>query len=211
MSKHLRKLVCVPAALLAGAVLALLIPVAAQQPAAAPGPTPKDPLRFRAVMQTQGQDAGAQGVVNIAIERWSTDAERQSLVSLLAGTTLKTGGQDKLLRALQSIKPRAGFIRTSTSLGWEIQYARDNVQADGTRQIVIATDKPVSFAAAATGAESTDYPFTLIEMRMGANNKGEGRMLARSAITTKNGRLELENYGNEPIKLSEITEEEKKK
>jgi hypothetical protein len=46
---------------------------------------------------------------------------------------------------------------------------------------------------------------------MGANNKGEGRMLARSAISTKNGRLELENYGNEPIKLSEITQQEEKK
>jgi hypothetical protein len=193
------------------AALVLLVPVAAQQPAAPAGPTVKDPLRFRAVLQTQAQDAGLQGVVEIAIERWSTDAERQSLVSLLAGTTLKSGGQDKLLKALQSIKPRAGFIRTPNSLGWEIQYARDNVQGDGTRQIVIATDKPVSFAAAATGAESTDYPFTLIEMRMGKDNKGEGRMLARSAITTKNGRLELENYGNEPIKLSAITQEEDKK
>jgi hypothetical protein len=48
-------------------------------------------------------------------------------------------------------------------------------------------------------------------MRMGTNNKGEGRMLARSAITIKDGRLQLENYGNEPIKLSEITQEIKKK
>jgi hypothetical protein len=53
--------------------------------------------------------------------------------------------------------------------------------------------------------------FTVIEMRMGANNKGEGRMLARSAITVKGGRLELENYGNEPITLSEITEDTKTK
>jgi hypothetical protein len=130
---------------------------------------------------------------------------------LLAGTTLKTGGQDKLLRALQNVKPRTGYIKLPNSLGWDLRYARDNVQADGTRQIVIATDKPVSFAAAATGAESTDYPFTILEMRMGANNKGEGRMLARSAITTKDGRLQLENYGNEPVKLSEITQEIKKK
>jgi hypothetical protein len=190
------------------AALALLVSVVAQEP---PGPSKKDPLRFRAVLQTQAQDAGLQGVVDIAIERWSTDAERQTLVSQLAGTTLKTGGQDKLLKALQNIKPRAGFIRTPNSLGWEIQYARDNVQSDGTRQIVIATDKPVSMGAAFSGAESLDYPFTLIEMRMGANNKGEGRMLARSAISTKNGRLELENYGNEPIKLSEITQQEEKK
>jgi hypothetical protein len=188
--------------------LALLVPVAARQVAPA-GPTTKDPLRFRATLQTQGQDAGRMGVAQIVIERWTTDAERESLVKLLAGTTLKAGGQDKLLRALQQVKPRAGFIRLPNTLGWDIQYARDNVQADGTRQIVIATDKPVSFGAAVAGAESLDYPFTLIEMRMGAKDKGEGRMLARSAISVKDGRLQLENYGNEPIKLSEITQEEK--
>ena len=193
------------------AALALLVPIAAQQPASLDGPTTKEPWRFRAVLQTQGQDAGLQGVAEVVIERWSSDAERKSLVDLLAGTTLKTGGQDKLLRALQNVKPRTGFIKLPNSLGWDLRYSRDNVQPDGTRQIVIATDKPVSFAAAATAAESTDYPFTILEMRMGANNKGEGRMLARSAITTKDGRLQLENYGNEPIKLSEITQEIKKK
>lgn len=190
----------------AAAALVLLAPVAAQQPPAQ-SPTAKEPLRFRAVLQTQGSGAGLEGVADIVIERWSTDAERQSLVNLLAGTTLKTGGQDKLLRALQDIKPRTGYIRTPNSLGWDLHYARDNVQPDGTRQIVIATDKPVSALAAATQAESTDYPFTLIEMRMGRDDKGEGRMLAQSAITTKNGRLELENYGNEPVKLSEISQE----
>lgn len=193
------------------AALALLVPIAAQQAPALDAPTTKEPWRFRAVLQTQGQDAGLQGVADVVIERWSTDAERKSLVDLLAGTTLKTGGQDKLLRALQNVKPRTGYIKLPNSLGWDLRYARDNVQPDGTRQIVIATDKPVSFAAAARGSESNDYPFTLLEMRMGANNKGEGRMLARSAITTKDGRLQLENYGNEPIKLSEITQEIKKK
>jgi hypothetical protein len=182
----------------------------AQQPTTAPAPTAKDPLRFTAVMQTQGPQSGMMGVANIVIERWSTDAERQSLVNLLSGTTLKSGGQDKLLGALQKITPRTGYIRTPNSLGWDLRYARDNVQPDGSRQIVIATDKPVSFAAAASASDSLDYPFSFIEMRMGANNKGEGRMLARSAIAIKDGHLQLENYGDEPVKLSEITEEVKK-
>jgi hypothetical protein len=34
--------------------------------------------------------------------------------------------------------------------------------------------------------------------------------VARSAISTKDGKLRLENYSNEPITLSEIREEEKK-
>ena len=54
-----------------------------------------------------------------------------------------------------------------------------------------------------------DYPFTLIEMRMKPNEKGEGKMLVASSIATKNGRLELENYGNEPVRLTEITEQQK--
>jgi hypothetical protein len=56
-----------------------------------------------------------------------------------------------------------------------------------------------------------DYPFTLVEMRMKPNEKGEGKMLAATAITVKNGRMELENYGQEPVRLTEITEEQKKK
>jgi hypothetical protein len=56
-----------------------------------------------------------------------------------------------------------------------------------------------------------DYPFTLVEMRMKPNEKGEGKMLAATAITTKNGRMELENYGQEPVRLTEITEQQKKK
>ena len=195
-----------------------LVTVAGQQPAAqnppkqAPAlqnPTKQEPLRFRAVLQTQKQDAGAQGVVQIEIERWSTTAERESLVVLAGQTTKVAQGQDKLLHALQEMKPRTGFIRTPNSLGWDLRYTHENVLPDGTRQIVIATDKPVSFGAAFAGAESTDYPFTLIEMRMKPDRQGEGKMLARSAVIAKDGKLVLENYGDEPIKLSEIWETDK--
>ena len=198
--------------------LAFLVTVAGQQPAAqnppkqAPAlqnPTKQEPLRFRAVLQTQKQDAGAQGVLQIEIERWSTEAERESLVVLAGQTTKVAQGQNKLLNALQNMKPRTGFIRTPNSLGWDLRYTHVNVLPDGTRQIVIATDKPVSFGAAFAGAESTDYPFTLIEMRMKPDDKGEGKMLARSAVVAKDGKLVLENYGDEPIKLSEIWETDK--
>lgn len=199
--------------LLAGLVpaLALLVPVAAQQPADVWAPTTKEPLRFTAILATQGSDMGHMGRADIVIERWTADAERKSLVDLLAVTTFKSGGQEKLLKALQGVKPRTGYIRTPNSLGWDLRYARDNVQPDGTRQVVIATDKPVSFGAAYAGAESLDYPFSFIEMRIGADNKGEGKMLARSAVDVKDGHLQLENYGDEPIKLTEVILEQPKK
>lgn len=207
MTKHLRVLSSVA---VVGAALALVVPIAAQQPAApVDQPTKENPLRFSAF--NVSLPAGIAGTTDIMIERWTTDKEREALLGLVETAKAGQGGQRKLLEALQKINPRVGSIRTPNSLGWDLRYARENMLEDGTRQIVIATDKPVSFVAAARDSQAMDYPFTLIEMRMKPNDKGEGRMLAATSITVKNGRLELENYGQEPVRLTSITEEERKK
>jgi hypothetical protein len=78
---------------------------------------------------------------------------------------------------------------------------------DGTRQIVIATDKPVSFLAAASDSRVMDDPFSFDEMLMKPNDKGKRRLLVATAVDVKNGRLELENYGQEPVRLTTITPE----
>ena len=200
-----------------GAALAMVMPLAAQQPPASPAagtptetPTKKDPLRFTAF--NVSMPTGVAGVTEIAIERWSTVAERTKLLEFVETAKYGEGGQRKLLNALQKIKPRVGFIRTPNSIGWDLRYAVENTLQDGTRQLVICTDKPVSFAAAASNSRTMDYPFTLIEMRFSKpGEKGEGKMLAATSIMAKNGRLELENYGQEPVRLTEITEQERKK
>lgn len=196
-------------AIVAGAALALVTPVAARQDMAPDAPTKKDPLRFTAFAVSLPQ--GKAGTVDIAIERWTTDEERASLLDLLAGASFKAHGQDKLLKALQKIEPRTGFIRAPNTLGWDLRYAREHLLPDGVRQIVIATDKPVGFLAAARGARVMDYPFSFVEMRMKPDGKGEGRLLVATAVDVKNGRLELENYGQEPVRLTSITEHRKKK
>ena len=198
-----------------GTALVVALPLGAQQPAAPVAgtptetPTKKDPLRFTAF--NVSMPTGVAGVTQIVIERWTTAAERASLLELVETAKYGEGGQRKLLTALQKIKPRTGYMRTPNSLGWDLRYAVENKLDDGTRQLVIGTDKPVSFGAAASQSRVMDYPFTIIEMRMKPNEKGEGRMLAATSIMVKNGRLELENYGQEPVRLTEITQEEKKK
>lgn len=189
-----------------------VVHLTAQQPAASTTPTTvseKDPLRFRAFgVNLQG---GRSGTLDIAIERWSTDGERAALLDQVAGTSASRNDQDKLVRSLQDIEPRTGYIRTSRSLGWDLKYARENVLPDGTRQIVIVTDKPVSFFAAANQTRTMDYPFTMIEMRFSAGKeKGEGKLLNQTSISVKNGRLELEIYGQEPTRLTEITQQKQK-
>ena len=192
------------------AALALAATVVAQQPYTEKVPSTKDPIRFSAfAVNMQG---GMTGDVEIAIERWTTDAERQALIPLVKSSTDKVGGQDALLKALQDIKPRVGYIRTPNSLGWDLKYAYESKLPDGTRQIVIVTDKRVSFLAAASQARTLDYPFSLVEMQFPAgSNKGEGKLLAQTAVSTKDGKLQLEIYGQEATRLTTITEKVDKK
>ena len=192
------------------AMLTLAVPALAQEPDAAHVPTKKDPIRFRAF--AVNMQAGMSGVVDIVIERWTTDAEREMLLSKVATATEQPGGQDELVSALQGIEARTGFIKTSNSLGWDLKYARENQLEDGGRQVVIATDKPISFFAAARNTRSLDYPFSLLDIRFPAGGgKGEGKLLANSAISTEGGRLHIGLYGQEATRLTNVEQKKSKK
>ena len=196
--------------LIVAAAAVVAMPVLAQKsPFTEHVPTQKDPLRFSAfAVQMQ---AGMAGTLEIALERWTTDAERQALIGLVKVSTDRPQDQEKLLKALQDIKPRVGFIRTPNSMGWDLKYAYESKLPDGSRQIVIATDKPVSFLAAASQARTMDYAFSLIEMRFPAGSpKGEGKLLGQSSLSVKDGKLQIEIYGQEPTRLTEITEKKDK-
>src|SRR6185503_14986905 len=80
--------------------------------ATSPGVHAKEPLlllRAFAVNLSGGGRAAA-GTIDIGIERWTTDEERAKLFNVLVEK-----GSDRLLDALQDIKPRAGYVRTSRS------------------------------------------------------------------------------------------------
>ena len=143
--------------------------------------------------------------VDIKIERWSTDAERQTLLSILMEEKDKYRANQALLKALQKM-PKAGYIRTPNTLAWDLRYARQNPMEDGSRQIVVGTDRPVGFAEARNQPRTMDYPFTVIEMRLNKEDKGEGKMLAGTQlyIDPKTKNLVLENYGQQPVRLNEI-------
>src|SRR5262245_37279243 len=55
-------------------------------------------------------DGGAQGPIEITVERWSTDAQRDKLMSVLLNE-----GADKLLEVLKDM-PRVGYFNTPGNL-----------------------------------------------------------------------------------------------
>lgn len=145
--------------------------------------------------------AGANSQVDIVIERWSSDAERQQLIQAFSDK-----GQDGLLKALQKIKPPVGHISLPGRLSWDLQYAREVKGEEGGRRILIATDRKMGFAEVSRSARTVDYPFTLIELHLDKDGNGEGRasVMTKVSWNKKQNVLELENYSSEPVRLKEV-------
>jgi hypothetical protein len=157
--------------------------------------------RFTATaVNLSGVGRAGSGIVEIMVDRWSTDAERERLL-----TTLLEKGPDALFEKLQDT-PAVGRIRTPTSLGWDLHYARSIDKPDRSRQVVIATDRPMGFREAVNQGRSTQYKFTVIDIRFDADGKGVGKLGYATKITVnkESNTIELENFGIEPIRLTEV-------
>jgi hypothetical protein len=165
-------------------------------------------LRLRAfAVNMSGVGPATAGVLDVAIERWSTDEERDRL-----HTALVQGGQQSLLSALQKLK-RAGYIRSPNDIGWPIHYARQSPTPDGGRRIVLATDRPMGFWEIMNRPRSAEYEFTLAEIRVGKDGKGEGKVVTPAKVTwnRERGAIEITNYGTEPVRLTQVTVEDEEK
>ena len=143
--------------------------------------------------------------VDISIERWSTDAERDQLLAILTEEKDVYRANQELLKALQKM-PKAGYIRTPQTLAWDLHYARQHPMEDGGRQIVLGTDRPIGFQEARNQPRTMDYPFTIMELRLNKEDKGEGKLLVGTKlyIDKKTKNLVLENYAQQPVRLNEI-------
>jgi hypothetical protein len=158
---------------------------------------------FTAFAVNTGMARGpAASMVQITIDKWSTEAEQQEMLN-----TLKTKGEMALLDVLQKM-PAVGTIRLPNTIGYDLHYAYQvpDENGDGGRRIYIATNRPLRFWEVTTQPRSFYYPFTLIEIHLNKDNKGEGKMSVATKITlSKNGKvIELEDYAPIPVMLQDV-------
>jgi len=168
------------------------------------------PLRMSAFAVSMATAApGANAVMDIRVKRWSTQTERENLLN-----TAVEKGQDALLRALQkmpdhgriSIPGWTGPDPHNARLGWTLHYAYVTPGEDGGYRIGIATDRYIGMWEARNQPRTIDYPFSLIEIRLGKDGKGVGKMAVATKIDfdKKKKQLVLENYSSEPVRLNEV-------
>src|SRR5687767_997197 len=87
------------------------------------------PARFTAAAVDMNR--GAAGTVEFVVNRWSSDADRDRLT-----TVMFDKGPEKLLEALQRL-PRLGYIRTPGTVGWDIRFAHQIPAKDGGERVVL--------------------------------------------------------------------------
>ncbi len=152
---------------------------------------------------------GSNAVVDMTVNQWSTDAERERLIN-----TMLTKGSDALLRELQKA-PAKGRFRVPgqrppdphhLALGLDIRYARQMPLPEGGRRIILAMDRYIGMREARNQPRSIDYPFTLIEIRTNKDGEGEGKMSVATKISFDKDKkvIELENYASEPVRLNNV-------
>jgi hypothetical protein len=139
--------------------------------------------------------------VDIQVDRWTTDAERDRLLD-----SLTEQGREKMLTTLQNL-PRVGSFKSLQSFPYDIHFARRIANSDGSEQVTLVTDRSIDFYQAANFPGAMDYRFTVIELKVGKDGKGEGKVSVATKISfdKANKTIVLENYNDTPVTLSGLT------
>src|ERR1700749_2447770 len=140
---------------------------------------------------TTANVGGAQDSIRIELLRWSTDAERQALMSAWnmtgggggggAGGGAGGGGtpttpppptpEGSLAAALQTA-PTDGYLWSSEVAGYAIRYAGKVAAADGGERVILITDRRLgntnNLWTVAGGVAPDPRDFSVIELRLNA-------------------------------------------
>ena len=152
------------------------------------------------VVNLDAPTGAATGLVQIQITRWSTDAERDKLTN----TLFEQGGK-QLLEVVSQLPP-AGSIRTPDSVGYPLRYARRTTASQNIENVVIITDRALSFFELRDAPRSRDYPFTVIRFQLNSQGRGQGDILLATRIAGDKATKDIafEHFGATPLKLQNV-------
>jgi threonine dehydrogenase-like Zn-dependent dehydrogenase len=165
-------------------------------------PRPSTPEQYAATaFITSGAAQGKSVSVTIYINSFTTDEEVENYLDIL-----KTKGQDGLESAFDKTRER-GRIAIVGTTGNDISFIRSRT-AETKRIITMAANRTISFPELRESPRSRDYKFTIIELRLDADGKGDGTLMYATKLKfNKKGQLELEHYGQTPVRLANVRRE----
>jgi hypothetical protein len=178
-------------ALAAGFLLATSMTVSAQQPRGGEQFTANlvDPAG------SFGRHHSNTAPVVVHIDHYTSDVEAGQLRGIL-----QQKGPEALRDALWD--EEAGYIRIGGGLGYPIAAARSHPTDDGGRIIRLMIDRPISQREVILNTRTVDYPFAYVEIKLGADGKGQGEFYQAAKVSlTNDNTLHVDNYSPQPLRL----------
>ena len=167
--------------------------------------------RFEArAQETAGPRPTNAGPVEIALERWSSEADEENVRKAIGG------GSDAMLSALKNMSSAVGVLispgvqatgdRARGRRRQPLLFARDIKTPQG-RRVILATDEHVEFAGGMKErGRPTKNELTFIDIRFDAAGKGVGKMGSASDVTynKQTKTIELGKYDKAPSDLIDV-------
>jgi hypothetical protein len=163
--------------------------------------------KANAIMQT----AGAGSMAEINIYRWSSDEEREQILEVNKKATAADRKNDRdVAKELRGME-KAGYAFFAGKQGYPLRYARSFDMGDGKRQIILATDRPVSFQEAYKQSRLGDFDVTVVVLTVDAEGNGEGVLSIGTEVkwNESSGKLEVTNVTSQPTKLTNVRRADK--
>ena len=160
-------------------------------------PKPLETFTGRAMSVTTGQSS----IVEIVVNQWSPPVEKEILENVLA-----KAGSPAMVDEMEKM-PQVGYVRTPETMGDALFYGADTTLPDGSRQVVFATNRPISAMATVGGGAKNNYDLSVIEIRFKkGSSKGEGKIVigGKASIDPKTHKLSITNYDSEPPRFSDV-------
>jgi len=157
------------------------------------------PATIDATAMGTSTQLGANVSVKVIINRFSTDEDRQVLV-----TAFKQGQSPGLVKALSKMDP-VGRIAITGTLGYDLAYIR-LIRTPTGRRIRFATNRLIRFGEAYANTQSTAFDLTAGEFDLNDADKDKSTGVlfpASQLVINKNGELQFELRKN-PWKLVNI-------
>jgi hypothetical protein len=179
--------------LVGSALVAGVMTIAAH---AAPRITPLEHFTARAVEATTPARVTFRPV-DIMIARWSTFMDH-----LLLTQTYTQKGHVAFLNVLCGFSS-VGTISVVGGVDTPIRYAWSFENRDGSRRIYLASDQAISLTNPMFRRDSDAEPMTFLELRIGPNGEGEGKLseTARLSVDESRNVIELRDYTSRPLHL----------
>ena len=139
---------------------------------------------------TGGISAGRFAAFNIWVDEYSTNEERERLITMLAES-----GPAKLESEIATTE--AGRFQMRGEISNTLGYAHEPLKEAGGRIVTLVAARPLFVFEQVYLTRSRDFPFGVIQLDLDEDGEGEGTIFAAARIRiNEDGQVEVTSYGN---------------